>query len=467
MPLKPIEEFRLPMGSSPDEFDESALIVGGLDDCGGLILRGAGPELAGAVLPSTVPPVSSSSSLSTSSQFSVGVRRLAEGDDGSAMAADRMKPDVVYTGVDSDCGKGLGHEILANGQLELCSLAEGLSSVVREVSTEHTGVVDDDRRWGVAMGSLTTGSGYVVTVGAQAEIDSLYVFASPHCLSVFATTIVDDGLVREEVRVSPMAKEALRPQPTDGLWRPPSSSMEPVSEREDKVVPGGVSIMQVVHGDVQSSRTYAYVVHADRRADVELSFISPVDGGNFITMEESDGDAERWGSYFVGYFLQGSLPFGYVRSTVSRLWPKLGLIEVKSLDDGFFVFRFADSFSGDGVLEGGSWLVEGKPILLRKWECLLSFSKETLSRIPVWASFFNIPLEYWTAAGLSKIASVVGRPLHLDRYTASRERLAYARVCIEVDAARPCHREVRLRCGDREVLVKVKFNWFPARCELC
>ncbi|GAB2288123.1 hypothetical protein Dimus_022467 [Dionaea muscipula] len=143
MPLKPIKEFRLPMGSSPDEFDESALIVGGLDDCGGLILRGAGLELAGAELPSIVPP------------FSVGVRRLAQGDDGSAMAADRMKPDVMYTGVDSDCGKGLGHEILANGQPDLRSLAEGLSSIVGEVSTEHTGVVDDDRGWGAAMGSLT------------------------------------------------------------------------------------------------------------------------------------------------------------------------------------------------------------------------------------------------------------------------------------------------------------------------
>ncbi|GAB2299479.1 hypothetical protein Dimus_033546 [Dionaea muscipula] len=353
MSLKPIEEFRLPMGSSPDEFDESALIVGGLDDCGGLILRGAGPELAGAELPSKVPPVSPSSSLSTSSQFFVVIRRLAEGDDGSAMAADRMKPDVVYTGVDSDCGKGLGHEIFSNGPPELRSIAEGLSSFVGKVSTEHTGVVDDERGWGASLGSLTAGSGSVVTAGAQAEINSLSVFASPHGLPVSATAIVDDGLVREEVRVSSMAREALRPQPTDGLWRPPSSPMEPVSEWEKKVVPGGVSVAQVVHRGVQSSRTYAYVVHADRRADVELSFIPPVDGGNSITMEESDGDAEWWGSCLVGYFLQGSLPFGYVRSTVSRLWTKLGLIEVKSLDDGFFVFRFADSFSRDGLLEGG------------------------------------------------------------------------------------------------------------------
>ncbi|GAB2275971.1 hypothetical protein Dimus_039162 [Dionaea muscipula] len=258
------------------------------------------------------------------------------------------------------------------------------------------------------------------------------VFSSMNSLLISTVDTIADGFVREEVWVSLTTREALRPQPTDGLWQSPSSSVEPVLERleKEKGIHGDAPAAQEVHRGVQAGRSFAHAVHADRRADVELSFIPPVDGGNNISMEESDEDAERWGSCLVGYFLQGSLPFGYVRSTVSRLWTKLGLTGVQSLDDGFFVFRFADSFNRDGVLEGGPCFVGGKPILLRKWECLLSLSKETLSRIPVWASFFNILLEYWTAAGLSRIVSVVGRPLHLDRYTASRERLAYARVCI-------------------------------------
>ncbi|GAB2278641.1 hypothetical protein Dimus_013318 [Dionaea muscipula] len=294
--------------------------------------------------------------------------------------------------------------------------------------------------------------------------------------------IVDKGgMVSEEGLVSLTAREALRPPPTDGRRQPPLLPVEPAMMigrgglglgAGGGLPLGGGGLDNVVRmggdgGGGQSSRIYAHVVLPDRRADVELSYCPPADGGNFITMAESDRDAERWGSCLVGYFLQGSLPFGYVRSTVSRLWMKSGLIEVNSLDDGFYVFRFADSLSRDAVLEGGPWFVGGKPFLLRKWECLLSLTKETLSKIPVWASFFNVLLEYWTAAGLSRIASVIGQPIHLDRYTASRERLSYARVCIEVDAAGPCHREVRLRCGDREVLVKVKFDWFPARCEMC
>ncbi|GAB2275954.1 hypothetical protein Dimus_010700, partial [Dionaea muscipula] len=205
--------------------------------------------------------------------------------------------------------------------------------------------------------------GHEVVVGAGSFAILLPTDSISACLpcvnlvTVSAVDLTADGLVSEEVRVPPSAwgGGAVRPQPTDGLWQPPSSPMEPVSAsvEKDKGIHGGVFGATEVRGGAQASRSYAHVVHADRRADVELSFIPPADGGNSITMEDSDGDTERWGSCLVGYFLQGSLPFGYVRSSVSRQWTKLGLTEVQSLDDGFFMFRFVDPFSRDGVLEGG------------------------------------------------------------------------------------------------------------------
>ncbi|GAB2286236.1 hypothetical protein Dimus_020657, partial [Dionaea muscipula] len=63
-------------------------------------------------------------------------------------------------------------------------------------------------------------------------------------------TTSDGGLEREEVRVSPTARGAVRPQPTDGLWQPPSSQAEPESERveEDKGTRGGAFIAQMDYG---------------------------------------------------------------------------------------------------------------------------------------------------------------------------------------------------------------------------
>ncbi|GAB2296328.1 hypothetical protein Dimus_030451 [Dionaea muscipula] len=66
----------------------------------------------------------------------------------------------------------------------------------------------------------------------------------PLCsLSSIVDIASDGGLVREEVRVPPTARGAVRPQPTDGLWQPPSPQVEPEPERveKDKGPLGGMS----------------------------------------------------------------------------------------------------------------------------------------------------------------------------------------------------------------------------------
>ncbi|GAB2302890.1 hypothetical protein Dimus_036884 [Dionaea muscipula] len=85
------------------------------------------------------------------------------------------------------------------------------------------------------------------------------------------------GLVREEARVSPVVRMALRSQPTDGLRQPPSTLAVPVSGTEGGVRKDGT----------YGCRSFAHVVQADRRADVELSYLPPPDGENSIIMEES------------------------------------------------------------------------------------------------------------------------------------------------------------------------------------
>lgn len=44
---------------------------------------------------------------------------------------------------------------------------------------------------------------------------------------------------------------------------------------------------------------------------------------------------------------------------------------------------------------------------------------------------------YWSGDALSKIVSEIGRPLRTDHYTASMERISYARVGVKVYASQP------------------------------
>ncbi|GAB2278829.1 hypothetical protein Dimus_013503 [Dionaea muscipula] len=86
------------------------------------------------------------------------------------------------------------------------------------------------------------GVSVVQNVGSGSLGESRAVAASPNggpLLPLFATVDIDiggmenvGGLVREEDRVSPVVREALRSQPSDGLRQSPSSSVLPVSGAE-------------------------------------------------------------------------------------------------------------------------------------------------------------------------------------------------------------------------------------------
>jgi hypothetical protein len=86
----------------------------------------------------------------------------------------------------------------------------------------------------------------------------------------------------------------------------------------------------------------------------------------------------------------------------------------------------------------------------------------------VGVKFFGVPLEYWTPNGLSYIASAVGRPLDTDTLTAAKNRISFARVCVEIDASSDFVDEFDLQCGNGEwITIFAELEWTPARCSSC
>nr|TKS02381.1 hypothetical protein D5086_0000163680 [Populus alba] len=56
-----------------------------------------------------------------------------------------------------------------------------------------------------------------------------------------------------------------------------------------------------------------------------------------------------------------------------------------------------------------------------------------MSRVPVWIKFPSLPLCCWSPVCLSKIASVIGKPIQCDQFTSNLARMSYARVLVEID----------------------------------
>jgi hypothetical protein len=98
----------------------------------------------------------------------------------------------------------------------------------------------------------------------------------------------------------------------------------------------------------------------------------------------------------------------------------------------------------------------------------MQFSKDDLSRIPVWVKLHNVPLDYWTNKGLSYVVSALRVPLHADITTLIRKRLTYARVCVEIDASKLLVKEFDQQCPNGMVItILAEYEWLPSRCTSC
>lgn len=94
-------------------------------------------------------------------------------------------------------------------------------------------------------------------------------------------------------------------------------------------------------------------------------------------------------------------------------------------------------------------------------------STEHPSSISAWIKFHKLPLECWIEVGLSHIASTVGKPIHVDKATHKKQRLDYARICIELEVGNDLPTEVVIKSNGELVVVEMEHQWLPSQCTKC
>ncbi|KAK8549624.1 hypothetical protein V6N13_073407 [Hibiscus sabdariffa] len=133
-----------------------------------------------------------------------------------------------------------------------------------------------------------------------------------------------------------------------------------------------------------------------------------------------------------------------------------------------YVFSFGNAAAMDWVLENGPWHIQNKPLILRKWEPNLRRLDLDLKKIPVWVQLYNVPLELFSRRGLSYIASAIGVPLYMDTITASKGKLEFAKVCIEIEVGARFPKVIHVQLRDGTVVsVTVHIPWSPHSCSKC
>lgn len=205
--------------------------------------------------------------------------------------------------------------------------------------------------------------------------------------------------------------------------------------------------------------------------DTDLDYFEPkVENGRKVIEPPKEvglEGASLWSNSLIGQFIEGRVDFNFLCSQVNRLWGKWESPIISRVGKNLFVFRFSDPTAMRNVLENAPWSIGGKPLALRPWTPNMDVQNFSESKIPIWVKFFNVPFEFWTAKGLSYVASSIGKPLYLDQVTRTRCRLDFARICVEVDTKDVLPEEVYLRVGNVEHCIIVEYPWKPKKCASC
>ncbi|XP_020261132.1 uncharacterized protein LOC109837342 [Asparagus officinalis] len=169
------------------------------------------------------------------------------------------------------------------------------------------------------------------------------------------------------------------------------------------------------------------------RNGFNLNYIQP-DIKDSVTFDEDEWNegGSIWKFSLIGQVLGLNIKYKAMETYVKKIWGSLALPEICLLKPGLFLFKFKNLEDMSIILENGPWFLGSRPLLLKSWSIDDELEKRKDSVYPVWIHLPGLRLNLWNERSISKIASLIGKPITTDKLTANRQRLAYARVLVEV-----------------------------------
>ena len=150
-----------------------------------------------------------------------------------------------------------------------------------------------------------------------------------------------------------------------------------------------------------------------------------------MSLEDFQPQFDVWNLCAVGYISGRNPGFKALYGICSSVWKCE--VTLTFHDSGWLIYRFSREEDKNSVFNGGPYMVSRRPLILKSMPHFVYFSNEGMSRVPVWIHFPNLPLCCWSSSCLSKIASVLGKPIQSDHVTSMLSRMSYARVLVEID----------------------------------
>lgn len=198
----------------------------------------------------------------------------------------------------------------------------------------------------------------------------------------------------------------------------------------------------------------------NRTPDDSLKLKSFHSDGDEVIIDDADPDDidVTWGYSLVGYFV-GKFPG---KTSLLKLYDSWGVkYKFYPHPSGWLIFKFDMDLDRRIVVGCGPYLAYRRPLVLK-------FDDKEVSTMPAWINLLDLPLEIWNTNVIGKIVTKIGEPVSIDKVTFTKDRLAFARALVEIDASEELVREVKLKfASDKTRKQEVIYENEPKFCSIC
>ncbi|KAF3660918.1 hypothetical protein FXO38_11988 [Capsicum annuum] len=144
-----------------------------------------------------------------------------------------------------------------------------------------------------------------------------------------------------------------------------------------------------------------------------------------IELADIETEEQYWKNAIVCYVLGAYPPFEVMKGYIQRLWSKHGIIKISMMKNGVVLVRFDTEEGKNEAVQGGIFHFDNKPFIVKAWSHEMEFTRDELLTVPIWIRFPGLDFKYWSQKGLSKLGSLIGKPLMVDQNTERMMGLNY------------------------------------------
>ncbi|XP_019233469.1 PREDICTED: uncharacterized protein LOC109214047 [Nicotiana attenuata] len=187
-----------------------------------------------------------------------------------------------------------------------------------------------------------------------------------------------------------------------------------------------------------------------------------------LILKDIESEVEYWKNVVVCYVLGAYPPFNVLNSFLQRIWGKRGIDKIAMLKNGIVMVRFDTEAGKNEVIQEGVFHFDNKPLIVEAWNVDMDFSKDELCTVPIWIRLPGLEFKYGSAKGLSKIGSLVGKPLMVDKNTEKKVGLNFARLLVEVKIGEQFPESIFFK-NEKGIIIeqRITYDWKPSVCEEC